>query len=135
MPSLPLRRRSSLPTAAPDPEETESPSGVGGWAGDMSRRRFLRTGSLTMAAAAAVSAIPGVPALLGDAEAEAPAAGSAGGAAAASAGPALNTASSFATPVTAHISDLSGEVSVFVGDRTVVVRDPGLVSRILSAAK
>jgi hypothetical protein len=135
MPSLPIRRRSSLPVAAPDPEETDSSPGSGSWTADMSRRRFLRTGSLTMAAAAAVSAIPGVPALLGDAEADSPAAGSVGSAAASSAGPALNDAAGLDSPVTAHVSDLSGEVSVFVGDRTVTVRDPALVARILSAAK
>ncbi len=134
MPSLPIRRRPSLPAATPDPEE-ETSSGLGGLgSSDMSRRRFLRNGSLTMAAAAAVSAIPGVPALLCDAEADAPAAGSAG-AAAASSGPALSDAAGLDSPVTAHVSDLSGELNLFVGDRTVVLRDPALVARILSAAR
>ncbi len=121
------------PAAAPVPdlEEVSSPK-IGGRLGDMSRRKFLRTGSLTMAAAAAVSAIPGLPSILGDAEADAPGASSA----AAGTAPALGSeASGLASPVTAHVSDLSGELSLFVENRTVVVRDPALVARLLAASR
>jgi hypothetical protein len=101
----------------------------------MSRRRFLRTGTIGVAAVGALSAIPGLPSLLGDAEADAPGASSAASAAAASASPALDDASGLATPLTAHVSDLSGEISLFVENRTVVVRDPALVAKLLAAAR
>lgn len=118
------------------PVEPGEPLAVPRWAADMSRRRFLRTGTIGVAAAGALTAIPGLPALLGDAEADAPGASSAASAAAvSSASPALDDASGLTTPLTAHVSDLSGEISLFVEDRTVVVRDPALVARLLAAAR
>ncbi len=121
---------SAVPDSTGAPED-DAGSALGRWAAGMSRRRFLRTGSVTMAAAAVVGAIPGLPSLLGEAESEAPGSTAMAGAAS----PALSDAAGLEGPVTAHVSDLSGEVSLFVQDRTIVVRDPALVARLLAAAR
>jgi len=73
----------------------------------------------------------GLPSLLGEAESEAPGSGAMAGAAS----PALSDAAGLEGPVTAHVSDLSGQLSLFVQDRTIVVRDPALVARLLAAAR
>ena len=110
----------------------------------LSRRRFLRNTGLGAAAAGLVVALPGGTALLGDLEAEAPGAGTATSAAAGSAvGSVASSAAADAAageaagagPLTAHVaSAASGELSLFVGDRTVVLRDPELVGRLIRAA-
>ncbi|MHB8506267.1 MAG: hypothetical protein ACYDEN_11235 [Acidimicrobiales bacterium] len=101
----------------------------------MSRRRFLRTGTVTMAAAAAVGAVPGLPGLLGEAESDVPGAAPGATAAAGAVAPSLSVVGALQGPVTAHVSDLSGELSLFVENRTVVVRDPALVARLLAASR
>ena len=46
------------------------------------------------------------------------------------------TAASFAEPLVAHVSDLaSGEVSIMVGTREVIYRDPEFVMRLLRAVQ
>jgi hypothetical protein len=96
----------------------------------VSRRVFLRNGSLGAAAVAFVGSVPGLsglvtgvstdsqalPATVGDAEA-----GTAGG-----------VAGEVGSPVIAHVTDAaSGEVSVYVGEREIVTRDPNLVAHLL----
>jgi hypothetical protein len=110
-----------------------APAGAGPEAGaavaDVSRRVFLRNGSLTVAAAGLLSAAPGLPALLLDATPEAPAADTA-------AVDASELASgSLAEPLVVQVKDLqTGDMSVFLGEREILYRDPGLASKILRAA-
>ena len=41
-----------------------------------------------------------------------------------------------AQPLLAHVKDLStGEISLFQGEREVVIRDPALARRLFSAAR
>jgi hypothetical protein len=116
------------------PGVTEAPEG--GFArrslADMTRRRFMRNSTVAVAAAGlagAAGALPGLPGFLSSAESEAPAASEA------APGVAADT-SGLLAPLTAHISDIStGELSLFVEDRTIVVRDPALVTRLLQAAR
>ncbi len=93
---------------------------------DISRRLFLKGGSAAIVAAGAISALPGVPALLATAESQGPADAD-------TAGAALTDAESSAAtsePVIAHVRDLStGEIGIFTGTREVTV-----VNRQLAAA-
>jgi hypothetical protein len=92
---------------------------------ELSRRMFLKRGSLAVAAAGAVGAIPGLPALLSSTEASAPEAGSVGG-----------EASALTEPLVAHVKDLqSGEISLFLGEREVIYHDVSLAGLIHQAAK
>lgn len=108
------------PGQAPPATHQSAPSRL-----DMTRRRFLRNSTVTAGVTAA--GLAGVlPSVL-------PAAEDDGGVTSAAAGDGSGLA---AAPVTAHVTDLSsGEMSLFVEDRTVVVRDPALASRIAQAAR
>ena len=97
--------------------------------GPLSRRGFLGKGSMTMAAAGLLASAPvgAVTALLGAGEA-----------------PALEDetpnlaelGSAVDGPVVAHIRDLgAGEISVFAGEREVVIRDAAVAARLLRAIK
>lgn len=140
MPRFPRRSREAGVSPPPtDGSEPEDPTADAATAGgtrtgaapkaplDMGRRQFLRTSGATAGIAAA--GLAGVlPSLLPAAEDD--------GAATAEAVPAAADASSLSGPVTAHVADLSsGEVSVFYGDRTMLVHDPQLAGRILRAVK
>lgn len=101
-----------------------------GWRVDssVSRRRFLRTGTMSAAAVGVLVSTPILPGLLQGLEADAPATE---GAAAQAEGdmPAL------AGPIVAHVTNAStGELSLYVGEREVAYRDPILVQHILRAA-
>ncbi len=97
---------------------------------EFTRRAFLVRSSVTAAAAGLAVALPGVPALIGGAEADAPEATdelSAAGSA---------TADSMTEPLIAHIKDLStGEMSIFSGTSEVVYRDPQLAARLFQASR
>jgi hypothetical protein len=104
--------------------EAETP----GWRSALSRRSFLRSGTIAAAAVGVVGSVPGLSGLL------------AGGAAA----PAVESAAtqsetdlgSLSQPLLAHVKDLdTGEISLFHGESEVVVRDPALARRLFSAAR
>ena len=104
-----------------------SAGGSPGWF--VSRRRFLRTGTLSAAAVGVMASVPGLPGLFQTAEADAPA----------SAG-AVTEAESAAPevegPIVAHITNASaGQVSLYVGERQIVYNDRALVQRLLQASK
>ena len=97
--------------------------------GPLSRRGFLSRGSMTMAAAGLMASAPAgaITALMGASET-----------------PALEDGTTDLTelgsavdgPVVAHIRDLgAGEISIFAGEREVVIRDPAVAARIVRAIK
>jgi hypothetical protein len=103
---------------------------------DMSRRGFLRTGSIGVVAAGVVGSVPGLSSLLSSAESDAPAAGAAttevSGVAAASSPEVSGVGQSLG----AHVSDLStGEMRLFVGNQTLNIRDPALAQHLTQAVR
>ena len=91
----------------------------------LSRRTFLKRGSLGVAAAGVAAALPA--GLLEEAGA---------GAASGSVPAEVPEGASLTEPIVAHLKDLaSGDVSVYVGTREVSVRDPGLAARLYHAAR
>lgn len=95
----------------------------------LSRRGFLGKGSMTMAAAGLMASAPAgaIGALLGS-----------GGAPALEDGTTdlSELGSAVDGPVVAHIRDLgAGEISVFAGEREVVIRDAAVAARLLRALK
>jgi hypothetical protein len=95
----------------------------------LSRRMFLKQGSMTMAAAGAVAALPGLPLLLNAAESDAPVAAPVAESAGAEPAPLTET-------LVAHVKDLqTGEMSLFMGEREVVFHDPNLAALLHQAAR
>jgi hypothetical protein len=97
---------------------------------EMSRRGFLGKGSLSVAAAGLLATAPAgaLSALMGAGQ-EAPALED-------GATDLTDLGSGVDGAVVAHIRDLgSGEISVFAGEREVVVRDPVVAARLLRALK
>jgi hypothetical protein len=89
----------------------------------LSRRTFLKRGSVAVALAGAASSLP-VLSEVGD------------GGQAATAPAELPEGANLAEPLIAHVRDLGrGEISVFVGEREVIVRDPNLATRIFHASR
>ena len=83
----------------------------------VSRRRFLTHGSIGVALAGALAAVPGLGAVL-KMRAAPPHAGS------------------MAEPLIAHVRDLkSGEISLMVGTKHVVQRDADLAARLYDVAQ
>jgi hypothetical protein len=96
---------------------------------DLSRRLFLKRGSLGVAVGL-VSTVPGLPGLLTQVSSDAPAVDDA---AAESTGA---DAAALSEPLVVHVKDIqSGEMSLYFGEREVAYRDPQLASRILRAAR
>jgi hypothetical protein len=94
----------------------------------ISRRAFLIRSSMGAAAAAVMTALPGLPSVVTTSGEEAPAADEATASV-------LSSVSS-AQPLIAHVSDLrSGQISLFVGEREFTVVDKGLAGRLFGAAK
>ena len=92
----------------------------------LSRRMFLKKGSLTVAAAGVAAALPA--GLLEATEA--------GAGAASTSAPELPEGAALTEPIVAHVRDLaSGEINLYVGTHEVSVRDPGLAARLFHAAK
>ena len=88
----------------------------------MDRRSFLARGSMMVAAAGAVAAVPGVADELVAGETDVAAIEGEAGA--------------LTEPLVAHVRDLAtGEIGVFTGTREVVLRDPGLASRLFHASR
>jgi hypothetical protein len=97
---------------------------------DFSRRSFLKGGSAAVVAAGALSAIPGLPAVLGAVEAQGPAEVGAADAAVADAG----ASNVLGEPLVAHVRDLTtGEISLFSGTREITLLDPQLAARLARA--
>lgn len=92
----------------------------------LSRRAFLKRGSLAVTAAGVAAALPaGVLDLT-----------EAGAGAASASVPELPEGAALSEPIVAHVRDLaSGDINLFVGTREVSVRDPGLAARLFHAAK
>jgi hypothetical protein len=99
---------------------------------EVSRRSFLKGGSAAVVAAGAISAIPGLPAVVGVLETQGPA-----DAAAADAGVSDADASAvLSEPLIAHVRDLgTGEIGLFSGTREITVLDPQLAARLIKAAE
>lgn len=115
----------------PDAGEEQPEAAVTGWRGAHSRRMFLRRGALTGATVAFVGSFPGLSGLVTTAASDAPAAESDLAAFQSEAGSA-----SLAQPLLAHVKDLgSGEISLFQGEREVILRDPALARRLFSAVR
>lgn len=105
------------------------PESSGNWLQSLSRRSFLRTGTIAAAAVGVAGSVPGLSGLLAGSASEAPAVESA-------ATQGESELGSLSQPLLAHVKDLStGEISFFHGESEVVVRDPALARRLFSAAR
>ncbi|HLX40636.1 MAG TPA: hypothetical protein VKR42_08885 [Ktedonobacteraceae bacterium] len=86
----------------------------------LSRRRFFKQTSATAATFGVLAALPTMAAT--EAPVEVPAAEA--------------SIADFTEPLMAHVSDLaSGEISLLMGTREIIFRDPQLVMRLLQAAR
>ncbi len=95
----------------------------------LSRRMFLKRSSIAAVAAGAATSVPFLPAVLGTATAEAPAAES-------SLAADLPAGATMADPIVAHIRDLAtGEMNLFVGTRQITYNDPQLAAKLFKAAQ
>jgi hypothetical protein len=105
------------------------PPPAGGWLGDLSRRAFLRRGALTAAAVGVAGSVPGMSGLLAGASSQAPAI-------AADTTEAETEVAPLTEPLVIHVTNAStGEISLYRGAQQIVVRDPALVRRLLSASR
>ncbi len=99
---------------------------------EVSRRVFLKGGSAAVVAAGAISAIPGLPALIGAADTQGPADVGAAETAASEAEASL----SMDEPIIAHIRDLgTGEIGLFAGTREITVLNPQLAASLFRAMR
>lgn len=109
--------------------DDETPQPTGGWRGGLSRRNFLRRGAFTTAAVAVATSVPGISTLVATTAADAPAVDTGVSDAADEAGP-------LTEPLIAQVKDAgTGEISLFQGEREVVVRSPALARSLMSAAR
>jgi hypothetical protein len=103
---------------------------------DMSRRRFLRTGSIGVVAAGVVGSVPGLSSLLGSAESDAPALGGSAAEVQGSASAVEADSSAAAQSFSARVSNVStGEMRLFVGNQTLHIQDTELAQRLSQAAR
>jgi hypothetical protein len=110
-------------------EADSEPRPAGRWIGDLSRRAFLRRGALTAAAVGVAGSVPGMSGLLVGASSQAPAA-------AADATEAEEEVAPLTEPLVVHVTNAStGEISLYRGAQEIVVRDPALARRLLSASR
>ena len=113
---------------SPDPRD-ESALGAEGWRSNLSRRSFLRRGTFTAAAVAVAGSVPGLAGIVAGTTANAPAVES-------GVGNVEEDAGVLSEPLVAQVKDIStGEISLFQGEREVVVRIPALARSLLSAAR
>ena len=99
---------------------------------ELSRRVFLKGGTAAVVAAGAISAIPGLPALVGAVETQGPADAGAAESAVAEG----ESSVSMTEPLVAHVRDLaSGEIGLFSGTREVTVLDPRLAAALVKALR
>ena len=96
---------------------------------EVSRRIFLKGSSAAVVAAGAISAIPGLPAIIGMAETQGPA-----DATTAEAAVTETESAVMSEPLIAHIRDLAtGEIGLFSGTREITLLDPQLAARLARA--
>ena len=99
---------------------------------ELSRRVFLKGGTAAVVAAGAISAIPGLPALIGAAETQGPADVGAAESAVAEG----ESSVSMTEPLVAHVRDLaSGEIGLFSGTSEITVLDPRLAAALVRALR
>jgi hypothetical protein len=93
---------------------------------EFERRLFLTRGSMAIAAAGVVTAVPGLATGLVAAEEEAPEAASV----------VEGDAGAMTEPLVAPVRDLAtGEIGLFSGTREVVFHDPSLAARLFHATR
>ncbi len=98
----------------------------------VSRRVFLKGGSAAVVAAGAISAIPGLPALVGVADTQGPADVGAAETAVTDA----ESSASMTEPLIAHIRDLgTGEIGLFSGTKEITVLNPQLAASLFKAMR
>jgi hypothetical protein len=108
---------------------TEETNQSDGWRGGLSRRSFLHRGAFTAAAVAVAGSVPGLSGLVASTAPEAPAVD-------AGVNDAADDSGALIEPLVAQVKDLTtGEISLFQGEREVVVRSPALARSLLSAAQ
>ena len=113
---------------SPDPSDT-SEHGTDSWRGSLSRRNFLRRGTFTAAAVAVAGSVPGLSTLVAGTPANAPTVE-------AGVDDVGDDAGALSEPLIAQVKDVTtGEMSLFQGEREVVVRIPELARSLLSAAR
>jgi hypothetical protein len=124
--SAKVRSERAEPAAAPSDGDDSGDTVKG----DLSRRSFIKRGSLGVAAVGLVSTVPGLPGLISQMTSD---------------GPAVDDAAADATgadaaavtePLVVQVRDVqSGEMSLYLGEREITYRDPLLASRILHATR
>jgi hypothetical protein len=99
---------------------------------ELSRRVFLKGGTAAVVAAGAISAIPGLPALVGAIDTQAPADAGAAEAAVTEGESSLT----MSEPLVAHVRDLAtGEIGLFSGTREITVLEPRLAAALVRALR
>ncbi len=113
-----------------DPESRdEHTAQTDGWRGSLSRRTFLRRGTFTAATVAAVSSVPGLSGLLASTASDTPAVET-------GADDVEDEGGVLSEPLVAQVKDIkTGEISLFQGEREVVVRSPALARSLFSAVR
>jgi hypothetical protein len=97
---------------------------------ELSRRLFLKRGSLGVVAAGIASSVPGA-SLISSLGSEGGDAGEAASLSSAEVGSANE-----AGPLVAHVTDVStGEISIFLGENEYSYRDPQMAARLLRATR
>jgi hypothetical protein len=113
---------------SPDPPD-EHAADADGWRGALSRRNFLRRGTFTAAAVAVASSVPGISTLVASTAADAPAVDT-------GVSDAADDSGDLTEPLVAQVKDLNtGEISLFQGEREVVVHSPALARSLASAVR
>jgi len=112
----------------PEPRD-EHAAQAEGWRSSLSRRSFLRRGTFTAATVAAVSSVPGLSGLLASTASDTPAVET-------GADDAEEEGGALTEPLVAQVKDVkTGEISLFQGEREVVVRSPALARSLFSAVR
>jgi hypothetical protein len=112
----------------PDRDE-KAATQPGSWREGLSRRTFLRRGTLTAAAVAVAGSVPGVSTLLATTTADAPAIDT-------GLSETADDSGALTEPLVAQVKDLStGQISLFQGEREVVVHSPALARSLMSALR
>jgi hypothetical protein len=110
-------------------DDDPGPAGCQPSPGGLSRRKFIHRGTLTAAAVGVVTSVPGWSGLLAGGMAAAPGAEE-------DATQVDGEAAAVSQPLFAQVKDLStGEISVFQGEREVIIRDTAVANRLFSAAR
>jgi len=113
---------------SPDSRDKRVPDAEG-WRGDLSRRTFLRRGTFTAAAVAVAGSVPGISTLFASTAADAPVVDT-------GVSDAVGDSGALTEPLVAQVKDLdTGEISLFQGEREVVIHSPALARSLASAAR